>query len=166
MSINNVEGGAPHSSTLAWKIPWTEEPGRLRSMGLWRVKHDWATSLWLFTFLHWRRKWQPTPMFLPGESQGRGSLDGLPSVGSHRVGHDWSSLAAAAAYHIYFFIYIYFCLYINLRSLIICWNLWFFFLCSLCTYVFFDSSIGWLIFSPVYHPSPQDKSWFSEQPKC
>ena len=65
---------APHSSTLAWKIPWTEEPGRLQSMGLLRVRHDWTTSLSLFTFMHWRRKWQPTPVFLPGESQGRGSL--------------------------------------------------------------------------------------------
>ena len=51
---------APHSSTLAWKIPWMEEPGRLQSMGLLRVGHDWATSLSLFTFMHWRRKWQPT----------------------------------------------------------------------------------------------------------
>ena len=67
---------APHSSTLAWKIPWAEEPGRLQSMGWLRVGHDWATSLSLFTFLHWRRKWQPTPVFLPGESQGRGSLVG------------------------------------------------------------------------------------------
>ena len=71
---------APHSSTLAWKIPWTEEPGGLQSMGSWRVGHDWATSLSLSTFMHWRRKWQPTPGFLPGESQG------CP----HRVGHDWS----------------------------------------------------------------------------
>ena len=67
---------APHSSTLAWKIPQMEEPGRLQSMGLQRVGHDWATSLSLFTFMHWRRKWQPTPVFLPGESQGRGSLVG------------------------------------------------------------------------------------------
>ena len=58
---------APHSSTLAWKIPRTEDPGRLQSMGLLRVGH---------TFMHWRRKWQPTPVFLPGESQGRGSLLG------------------------------------------------------------------------------------------
>ena len=64
---------APHSSTLAWKIPWTEEPGRLRSMGSRRVRHDWATSLSLFTFMHWRRKGQHTPVFLPGESQGRGA---------------------------------------------------------------------------------------------
>ena len=67
---------APHSSTLAWKIPWTEEPGRLQSMGSLRVRQDWATSLSLFTLLHWRRKWQPTPVFLPGESQGQGSLLG------------------------------------------------------------------------------------------
>ena len=52
---------APHSSTLAWKIPWTEESGRLQSMGSRRVRHERATSLSLFTFLHWRRKWQPTP---------------------------------------------------------------------------------------------------------
>ena len=65
-----------HSSTLAWKIPWTEEPGRLQSMGSLRVGYDWVTSLSLFTFMHWRRKWQPTPVFLPGESQGRGSLVG------------------------------------------------------------------------------------------
>ena len=62
------------SSTLTWKIPWTEEPGRLQSMRLLRVGHDWVTSLSLFTFMHWRCKWQLTPMFLPGESQGRGSL--------------------------------------------------------------------------------------------
>ena len=58
----------------AWKIQWMEEPGRLQSMGSLRVGHDWATSLSLFTFMHWRRKWQRTPVFLPGESQGQGSL--------------------------------------------------------------------------------------------
>ena len=75
---------APHSSTLAWKILWTEEPGRLQSMGLLRVGYDWVTSLSLFTFMHWRRKWQPTPVFLPGESQGQGSL-----VGCHLWGWTW-----------------------------------------------------------------------------
>ena len=69
---------ATHSSTLAWQIPWMEEPGRLQSMGLWesdtteRLHFQFSLS----TFLHWRRKWQPTPVFLPGESQGRGSLVG------------------------------------------------------------------------------------------
>ena len=73
---------APHSSTLAWKIPWTEKPGRLQAMGSQRDRHDWVTSLSLFTFMHWRRKWQPTPVFLPGEPQGQRSL-----VGCHLWGH-------------------------------------------------------------------------------
>ena len=66
----------PHSSTLAWKFPWTEEPGEPQSMGSLRVGHNWATSLSLFTFMHWSKKWQPTPVFLPRESQGWGSLVG------------------------------------------------------------------------------------------
>ena len=67
--------------SFAWKIPWTEEPGRLQSMWPLRVRHDWATLLSLFTFMHWRRKWQPTPVFLPGESQGRGSMVGCCLLG-------------------------------------------------------------------------------------
>ena len=67
-------GVKPVPRVHAWKIPWMEEPGRLQSMGSRRVEHDWAASLSLFTFMHWRRKWQPTPVFLPGKSQGRGSL--------------------------------------------------------------------------------------------
>ena len=64
------------------------------SMGPLRVGQDWATSLSLFTFMYWRRKWQPTPVWrIPGT----GEPGGLPSVGSHRVGHDWSDLAAAVA---------------------------------------------------------------------
>ena len=62
-----------HSSTLVWEIPWTEEPDELQSMGSQRVGHDWVNSLSLFTFMHWRRKWQPTPVFLPGESQDGGA---------------------------------------------------------------------------------------------
>ena len=67
---------ASHSSTISWKIPWTEEPGGLQSMQSLRVGHNWATLLSLFTFMHWRRKCQPTPVFLLGESQGWGSLVG------------------------------------------------------------------------------------------
>ena len=89
---------ATHSSTFAWKIPWTEKPGRLQSMRSLRAGHDWATSLSLSTFMHWRRKWQLTSLFLPGESQGQRSLSGLPFMGSRGVGHDWSDLAAAAYY--------------------------------------------------------------------
>ena len=80
-----------HSNTLAWKIPWMEEPGRLQSMGSRRVRHDWATSLSFFTFMHWRRKWQPTPVFLPGESQGQRSLVGCQLWGCS-VRHDGSDL--------------------------------------------------------------------------
>ena len=82
---------ATHSSVLAWRIPWTEEPGRLQSMGSLRVGHDWATSLSLFTFINWRRKWQLTP-------QGMGEPGRLPSMGLHRVRHDWSNLAAAVVW--------------------------------------------------------------------
>ena len=82
---------APHSSTLAWNIRWTEVPGRLQSMGLLRVGHDWATSLSLFPFMHWRSQWQPTPVLLPGESQGRMSL-----VGCHLWGRTESDTTEAA----------------------------------------------------------------------
>ena len=81
----SLVNGRPHSSTLAWKIPWTEEPGRPQSMESLRVGHNWATSLSLFTFLHWRRKWQPTPVFLPGESQGWWSLMGCCLWGHTRL---------------------------------------------------------------------------------
>ena len=82
---------APHSSTLAWEIPWAEEPGRLQSMGSRRVGHDWATSLSLFTFTPWRRKWQPTPVLLPGKSHGQRSLVGYSPWG-HTVRQDWMDL--------------------------------------------------------------------------
>ena len=97
LDLTSEKAMATHSSTLAWKIPGMAEPGRLQSMGSRRVRHDWATSLSLFTFMHWRRKWESTPVFLPGESQGWGELGGLLSMGSHTVEHDWSDLAAAAA---------------------------------------------------------------------
>ena len=79
---------ATHSSTLDWKVPWMEEPGGLQSMGSLRVRRDRATSLSLFTFMHWRRKWQPTPVFLPGESQGWGDL-----LGCRLWGHTESDMA-------------------------------------------------------------------------
>ena len=89
---------APHSSTLAWKIPWMEEPGGLQSMGLLGVGHDWATSLSLFTFhFHALEKEMAThSSILAWRIPGTGEPGGLPSMGSHRVGHDWSDLAAAA----------------------------------------------------------------------
>ena len=72
--------GGRHGNPLQYSClgnSWTEEPGGLQSMGSWRIGHDWATSLSLFSFMHWSRKWQPSPVFLPGEFQGQGSLVGF-----------------------------------------------------------------------------------------
>ena len=101
---------ATHSSILAWNIPWTEEPGRLQSTGSQTVGHDWATSLtglpWWISGkeptcqcrtrrfycwvgkIPWRRKWQPTPVFLPGKSHGQRSLAGYRPWGHKRFRHD------------------------------------------------------------------------------
>ena len=79
---------APHSSTLAWKIPWMEEPGRLQSMGSLGVGYDGATSLYFFHF-HALEKEMATHSSVPAwripwmEEPGR-----LQSMGSLRVGHD------------------------------------------------------------------------------
>ena len=77
---------ATHSSTLAWKIPWTKEPGRLQSMGS-QSQTRLSNFTFTFHFHDWRRKWQPTPVFLPGESQGRRSQVGSQLWGC-RVGYD------------------------------------------------------------------------------
>ena len=82
---------ATHSSALAWKIPWTEEPGRLQSMGLLRVGHDWATSLSLFTFMHWEKEMAPHSSTLAWRIPGTGEPGGLQSMGSLRVRHDWAT---------------------------------------------------------------------------
>ena len=86
----------PHSSTLARKIPWMEEPGDLQSMGSLRVGHDWATSLSLFLSCIGEGNGNPLQCSCL-ENPRTGEPGGLPSMGSHRVGHDWSDLAAAAA---------------------------------------------------------------------
>ena len=91
---------APHSSTLAWKIPWMEEPGRLQSMGSLRVGHDWATSLSLFHFTTLEKEMATHSSVLAWRIPGTGEPGGLSSLGSHRVGHDWSDLAAAADGHL------------------------------------------------------------------
>ena len=92
------EGNGIPLQYFAWKIPWMEEPGKLQSMGLQRVGYDWTTSLSLFTFMHWRRKWQPTPVFLPGESQGRGSLmAAVYGVTQSRTGLKWLSSRSSSS---------------------------------------------------------------------
>ena len=87
---------APHSSTLAWKIRWTEKPGGLQSMGSLRVEHDWVT------YFHALEKEMAThSSVLAWRIPGVGEPGGLLSMGSHRVGHDWCDLAAAAAAYSY-----------------------------------------------------------------
>ena len=90
---------APHSSTLAWKIPWMEKPGRLQSMGLLRVGHDWVIAFSLFTsHFHALEKEMAThSSVLAWRILGTREPGGLLSLGLHRVGHNWSDLAAAAA---------------------------------------------------------------------
>ena len=87
-AINNNMG----MLTLAWKIPWMEEPGRLQSMRSLRVGHDWATSLWLFTSHALEKEMATHSSVLAWRIPGTGEPGGLPSMGSHRVGHNWSDL--------------------------------------------------------------------------
>ena len=91
---------APHSSTLAWKVPWVEEPGRLQSMGSLWVGYDWATSLSLFTFMHWRRNGNPLQCSCL-ENPRDGGAWWAAVCGVAQIGHDWSDLAVAV---VYFFI--------------------------------------------------------------
>ena len=85
---------ATHSSTLAWKIPWMEEPGRLQSMG--SLESD--TTEWFHFHFHALEKEMATHFsVLSWRVPGMEEPGGLPSMGSHRVGHDWSDLEAAAA---------------------------------------------------------------------
>ena len=104
IDIHMEKAMAPPSSTPAWKIPRTEEPGRLQSMGSLKVRHDWATSLSLFTFMHWRRKWQPTPVFLPGESQDGGAWwAAIYGIAQSRTRLKWLSSSSIDIHrHIYF----------------------------------------------------------------
>ena len=88
---------APHSNTLAWKLRWTEEPGRLQSIGSLRVGHDWAKLHFHFS-LSCFGEGNGNPLQCSClENPREGEPSGLPSMGSHRVGHNWSDLAAAAA---------------------------------------------------------------------
>ena len=114
---------APHSSTVARKIPWMEEPGRLKSMGSLRVRHDWAISLSLSTFMHWRRKWQPTPVFLSGESHGRRSLVGCspwgrteldPTEATYQQQQKW--LPHMQSEHIFIYLFIFWLFHYNVSK--------------------------------------------------
>ena len=97
LEVFSEKAMAPHSSTLAWKIPWMEEPGELQSMGSLRVGHDWETSLSLFTF-HFpalEKEMATHSSILAWRIPGTVEPGGLLSMGSHRVRHDWSGLAVS-----------------------------------------------------------------------
>ena len=81
------KGMSTYSSILAWRIPWTEEPGKLQSMGSQRVRHDRVTKHTHVVY-YWRRKWQPIPMFLPEKSHGQRILVGYSPWGHKRVRHE------------------------------------------------------------------------------
>ena len=82
-----------HSSTLAWKIPWMEEPGRLQSMG--SLESDTTEQLHFIFHFHALEKEMAThSSVLAWRTPRMGEPGGLPSMGSHRVRHDWSDLAA------------------------------------------------------------------------
>ena len=95
---------ATYSSILAWRIPWTEEPGGLQSMGSQTVGHDWVTNTWkkksilcFFSFiaLTRRRQWQLIPVLLPGKSHGRRS-----PVGCSPWGHEESDTTERLHFHL------------------------------------------------------------------
>ena len=88
---------APHSSTLAWKIPWTEEPGWLQSLGVAKSRTRLSDFIFTFHFHELEKEMATHSSVLACRIPGTGEPGGLPSMGSHRVGHNWSDLAAAAA---------------------------------------------------------------------
>ena len=79
---------ATHSSTLAWKTAWTEEPGRLQSMGSLRVGHDLSNFTFTFHFHALEKEMETHSSVLVWRIPGKGEPGGLPSMESHRVGHD------------------------------------------------------------------------------
>ena len=157
---------APHSSTLAWKIPWTEEPGRLQSRGSLRVRHDWETSLSLFTFMHWSRKWQPTPVSLPGESQGWWSLVGCRLWGRTESDTTEATQQQQQKRIVFLVSNTLFCKgnYITFYSCFFGFFLFFFFFYFftgfLCFLIFWPSHVvcGILVLQPVIEPTP-DPPW-------
>ena len=88
---------APHSSTLAWKVPWTEKPGGLQSMGVAEGRTRLSDFTFTFHFHALEKERQPTPVFLPRESQGRGILVGCRLWG--RTGSDMTEVTQQQQQH-------------------------------------------------------------------
>ena len=79
---------APHSSTLAWKIPWTEEPGRLQSLQVTKSRTRLSDFTLTFHFHALEKEMATHSSVLAWRIPGTAEPGGLPSMGSHRVGHD------------------------------------------------------------------------------
>ena len=79
---------APHSSTLAWKIPWMEEPSRLQSMGVTTSQTQLSDFTFTVHFHALEKEMAPHSSVLAWRIPGMGEPGGLLSMGSHRVGHD------------------------------------------------------------------------------
>ena len=88
---------ATHSSVLAWKIPWTEEAGRLQSMGVTKSRARLSDFTFTFHFQALEKEMATHSSILAWRIPGTEEPNGLPSMGSHRVRHDWGDLAVAAA---------------------------------------------------------------------
>ena len=131
---------ATHSSTLAWKIPWTEEPGRLQSMGSRRVGHLLSNFTFTFHFHALEKEMAIHSSVLAWRIPGKGEPGGLPSMWSHRVEHNWNNLAAAAILDHYVVIFLVPC-----NSL----YFWSLFYLSIATPAFFWFPFAWNIF---FHP--------------
>ena len=96
-AVKTEKAMAPHSSTHAWKIPWTEGPGGLQSMGSLKSQIQLSDFTLFFHFHALEKEMATHSSVLAWRIPGTGEPGGLPPMGSHRVGHDWSDLAAAAA---------------------------------------------------------------------
>ena len=92
-SSSSEKAMASHSSTPAWKIPWTEEPGWLQSMGVTKSRIRLSDFTFTFHFHALEKEMASHSSVLAWSIPGTGEPGGLPSMGSHRVGHDWSDLA-------------------------------------------------------------------------
>ena len=79
---------APHSSILAWRIPWTEEPGGLQPMGVTKSRTRLSDFTLTFPFHALEKEMATHSSVLAWRIPGTGEPGGLPSMGSHRVGHD------------------------------------------------------------------------------